>query len=82
MTNEDSIEILNRAKPMPQKMLYSRKDAAWILSISVRSIDHIIARGLLQTRKIGNRIMIPHGALVKFASKNHAFDLEIDKRKT
>jgi excisionase family DNA binding protein len=51
--------------------LYSRKEAARLLSISVRSLDYLIAAKEIDTRRIGKKVLIPHGALVRFAQANH-----------
>jgi hypothetical protein len=48
------------------RMLYDRKGAARQLSISVRSLDYLIARKKLATRRNGKKVMIPHGELVRF----------------
>ena len=56
--------------PAP-RLLYDRKAASTALSLSVRSIDYLIARKQLAFRKVGKKVLIPHGELVRFASKNH-----------
>ena len=53
------------------RMRYSRKQAAWQLDISVRSVDYLIARKLLETRKDGKRIFITPGSLARYAATNH-----------
>lgn len=53
------------------KLLVSREEAAEILSISVRSIDYLLASKELPFRKIGTRTMIPSSALQSFARSNH-----------
>lgn len=53
------------------RLLYDRKEAARQLSISVRSLDALIGNGHLDTRRIGKRVLIPRGALVKFARADH-----------
>jgi hypothetical protein len=53
------------------KLLYSRKDAAFALSISVRSLDYLIANRKLPTRRLGKKIMIPHADLSRFARADH-----------
>lgn len=65
------IDTLMAASELPQKLLYSRKDAAHALSISVRSLDHLIAKKLLETRRLGKKVLIPHGALVRFSRADH-----------
>ncbi len=53
------------------RLLYDRKGAARQLSISVRSLDYLIAGRKLATRRLGKKVMVPRGELVKFASANH-----------
>jgi hypothetical protein len=53
------------------RLLYDRKEGARQLSISVRSLDYLIAAKKLNTRRIGKKVLIPHGELVRFASANH-----------
>jgi hypothetical protein len=57
--------------PIP-KLLYSRKDAAFALSISIRSLDYIIAARQLKFRKDGKKILIPAGELSRYARADHA----------
>ncbi len=52
-------------------MRYGRKEAAWKLDLSIRSVDYLIARKLLDTRKDGKRIFITHTSLVRYAATNH-----------
>jgi hypothetical protein len=54
-----------------QKLLFSRKDAATALSLSVRSIDYLISSGDLITRKIGRKILIPAAEVRRFARCDH-----------
>ena len=54
-----------------QKMLYDRKSAAYVLSISTRSLDYLIACKELNTIKLGSKKMIAHSELVRFSRKNH-----------
>jgi excisionase family DNA binding protein len=49
-------------------MLYTRKEAAHQLSISIRSLDYLISSKQLNTRRIGSRILIPHEELVRLAT--------------
>jgi excisionase family DNA binding protein len=53
------------------RMLYSRKEAARQLSLSLRAVDNLIARKALNTRRIGKRVLIPHAELVRFSRQNH-----------
>ena len=53
------------------RLLYSRTEAARQLSISVRSLDYLIAGRELETRRIGKKVLIPHASLVRFSQGNH-----------
>ena len=53
------------------RLLYDRKAAALQLSISVRSLDYLIAKKELGVRRMGKKILIPRGELVRFARKDH-----------
>jgi hypothetical protein len=57
---------------MQEPILLSRRDGAQLLGISLRSLDYAIARGLIRTRKIGRRVMVPRTELLRFASKDHS----------
>jgi len=53
------------------RLLYDRKEAARQLSISVRSLDYIIAAKGLDTRRIGKKVLVTHASLVRYAAGNH-----------
>lgn len=63
-------ELCAAAEEEP-RLLYDRKNAARQLSISVRSLDYLIARGELQYRRMGKKILIPRGELVRYARGDH-----------
>jgi len=50
------------------KLLYSRKESAQLLSISIRSIDDLISTGRLQTMKIGKRVLVTAESLQRCAN--------------
>ena len=54
------------------KILYSRKDAAFALSLSIRSLDMLIAFGQLDVRRMGKKVMVPAESLNRYASIDHA----------
>jgi hypothetical protein len=58
-------------EPNTEKLLYDRKNAAHALSISIRSLDYLIARGEFETRRIGKKVLIPASELRKFSQANH-----------
>jgi excisionase family DNA binding protein len=53
------------------RLLYSRREAARMLSVSIRSLDYLIATKELATRRIGKKVLIPYGELVRYAKGNH-----------
>jgi hypothetical protein len=53
------------------RLLYDRKGAALQLSVSVRTLDYFIANKKLSTRRIGKKVMVPRGELVRFARADH-----------
>jgi len=53
------------------RLLYDRNEAARQLSISVRSLDYIIAAKELDTRRIGRKVLVTHASLMRYASGNH-----------
>jgi hypothetical protein len=53
------------------KLLLSRREAAALLSISQRSLDYLIAGKILPVRRIGSRVLIPTGVLLRFARTDH-----------
>jgi excisionase family DNA binding protein len=67
-----------------QPLLHTRAEAAELLKISTSSLDILIARGLLPTRKIGRRRHVPRSALLAFAKKNvpRIWPPKIDHRTT
>lgn len=65
-------------QPEEPRLLYSRKEAARQLSISIRLVDYLIANKPLATRRMWKRVMIPHSELVRFARADH-FELFIKK---
>lgn len=55
---------------MNDKILYSRKEAAQQLSLSLSSLDLLIAQGELEVRRLGKRILVPRTELEKLAKRD------------
>lgn len=53
------------------KLLYSKAEAAKMLSLSLRTIDYLIAAGELMARRVGKRVLLPHNSLLLFTRKDH-----------
>ena len=56
---------------MESRLLYDRKEAARQLSISVRSLDYLIAGKQLETRRIGRKVLVTRASLVRYSAGNH-----------
>ncbi len=71
---QDKQEVQNHPPAVSNspRLLYPRKEAAYLLGVSVRAVDYLIARGELRTRRLGGRVLVPHADLVKFASRDHS----------
>lgn len=59
------------AVPPDAKLLVGREEAAVRLSLSVRSIDYLLADRQLKFRRIGGRVLIPIAELERFARMDH-----------
>jgi hypothetical protein len=53
------------------RMLYTRQESARQLSLSVRSLDYLIGSKQLTARRVGKRVLITHGELVRFSRGDH-----------
>ena len=71
-TNQATPSVPTKApSALEPRMLYDRKTAALKLSISVRSLDYLIAGKQLATRRIGKKVLVPHGELVRYSRADH-----------
>jgi excisionase family DNA binding protein len=48
-------------------LLLSKQEAARVLGLSLRSLEHLISRQEIPTRKIGRRVLIARSAVELFA---------------
>jgi hypothetical protein len=64
--NQRSRDMRKPIRP-EDKLLLSRQEAAELLSISQRALDYLIAHGVLCTRRIASRVLIPVRDLERFA---------------
>ena len=53
------------------KLMYSKKEAAETLSVSVRTVEYLIAGGELASRRVGKRVLIPYQSLLQFTRQDH-----------
>jgi excisionase family DNA binding protein len=62
---------LSKSPAEPLKLLLTKETAANALSISLRSLDYLIANKQIPTRQIGRRVLVPVGALKRYALADH-----------
>ena len=53
-----------------EKLLMSKKEAAEVLGVSVRTVENMIVRKQLVSRRIGKRRMIPCSAVMQLAKRD------------
>ena len=53
------------------KLLFSQKQSAWILGVSLRTPQNLIASNQIPVRRIGRRVLIHRKALEAFARRDH-----------
>ena len=54
-----------------EKFLYNRREAALSLGVSIRSVDYIISRRDLETRRVGKKVLVTRESLRRFAGADH-----------
>lgn len=54
------------------KILVTRSEAAILLSVSLRTLDHLVAAGELSPRHIGKRVLFARRDLEVFSRGDHA----------
>ena len=53
------------------KLMYSKPEAAALLSISLRKLDDLIAMKELNVRRVGRCVLVTHEALMQFTKRDH-----------
>lgn len=54
----------------PVRILYTRQESAKLLSISLDTLDRLIASKKLTGRRIGRKVLLAHVELMKFSRKD------------
>jgi excisionase family DNA binding protein len=68
MESKKMCRTYGQDQPAPTtRLLYDRKSAAQLLSISIRSLDYLVANRKIPTRRIGSRVLIHNNDLTRFA---------------
>lgn len=58
------------------KLQFSRKEAARLLSISLRTVDRLIAAKKMPVCRIGSRVLIAHDVLKQFIKRDHQTQIQ------
>ena len=53
------------------KLMYSKSEAAQMLSLSLRTIDNLLNNKELSARRTGKRVLIPYQVLLQFTRRDH-----------
>jgi excisionase family DNA binding protein len=53
-----------------EKVLYTKREAAHLLSISLRSLDYLIFSQQLPARRIGRRVLLHRDSIEQFARRD------------
>ena len=56
--------------PVGGQLLYTRKQGARLLGVSISSVQILIDRGEIRTKQWGKRKLIPHDELVRVSKQN------------
>jgi hypothetical protein len=67
----DSIHSAAEVSSNVPKLLFSRREASYSLGISTRSLDHLISRKELATRRLGKKVMVSAKELERFSRADH-----------
>jgi excisionase family DNA binding protein len=67
------MQVRERTRTMTeQKILFSKRDAAEMLSVSPRTLDYLIAMRELEVRRVGRKVLVPRTEIERFAKRDHA----------
>jgi excisionase family DNA binding protein len=55
---------------LTEKVLYTRNEAAHLLSVSIATLDRLIANKFLLVRRVGRRVLIHQVEIMKFSRKD------------
>jgi len=61
----------NEGMGVVEKFLFARKEAAYSIGVSIRSVDYLIAKGDLVTRRVGKKVLVTRESLRLFARGHH-----------
>ncbi len=54
--------------PIPVKLFFNRREVVALTGLSLRFVDSLIANGTIRVKRVGDRVLIPRGELLRFAN--------------
>ena len=60
---------------MTEPILVSKREAATLLSVSMRTIDNLLRAGERRPRRVGKRVLFSRTELDRFARQDHSTKL-------
>jgi len=61
----------NRTAPDRQPLLISKKEAAHLLGVCLRTVDYLVAAKELSAIRVGKRVLVKYASLVAFTRRDH-----------
>ncbi len=65
-------------RPYVQRLLHTKAEAAYMLSLSLRTIDNLIVSKQLKPVRIGSRVMFSVDELQRFIKRDHPTGAELN----
>jgi excisionase family DNA binding protein len=71
----NAVDGLNREQRRhPDALLYSVEEAARILGFGTTKFRELLADGVIQTKRVGRRVLVPRAELERFAADAEAVE--------
>jgi excisionase family DNA binding protein len=64
------MSVLEQRPCGPEKLLYNKREAAQSLSISVRTVETMMAQKKIAFRRIGKKVLFERGTLKEIARRD------------
>jgi hypothetical protein len=75
-----STELHAAAPQQVYRLLYSKKETCYLLSMSLRNLDYRIALGTVKFVKRGRSVLIPRSEVLRLAKGDHPEAMAVSKR--
>ena len=59
--------VTSAVLPIPDKLLFDRREVVALTGLSLRFVDLLIADGTLLVKRVGARVLVPRAELLRFA---------------